>query len=154
MEILIDNRQTRIDVDLDELRKKTERILEDLGCSPSAALSIAMVNSDEMAELNLIYRGKQGPTNVLSFSQQEGPDKPPQPDLLGDVVICADVAARDADELGYSYAEMVFYLLIHGILHLSGYDHERPRDATEMHERVESIFRRFYPSEAEATAER
>jgi probable rRNA maturation factor len=154
MEILIDSRQTRIDVDPDELRKKTEKILEDLGCNASAALSIVLVGSAEMAELNLTYRGKQGPTNVLSFSQQEGAEGAPQADLLGDVVICVDVAAEDAAELGYSNEEMVLYLLIHGILHLSGYDHQRPHDATEMQVRVESIFQEIFPGPGEVPARR
>jgi probable rRNA maturation factor len=152
MEILIDNRQTRIDADLEELRKKTEKILEDLGCKPSAALSIALVDASEMAELNLTYRSKKGPTNVLSFSQQEGTAGHHQPELLGHVVICADVAAKDAADLGYSDEEMVLYLLIHGILHLSGYEHEQPRDAQEMKEQVERIFQQFVPNSVELPA--
>ncbi len=136
------------------MRKKTEKILEDLGCSASAALSIVLVSSAEMAELNVTYRGKHGPTNVLSFSQQEGTDRAPQSDLLGDVVICADVAAEDAAELGYSNEEMVIYLLIHGILHLAGYEHERLHDAAEMQKRVESIFQWFFPGFGEMPAGR
>jgi probable rRNA maturation factor len=125
-----------------------------LGCNPSAALSIALVDAAEMAALNLTYRRKEGPTNVLSFSQQEGTDGHHQPDLLGDVVICADVAATDAAELGYSHEEMVLYLLIHGILHLSGYEHERSDDAQEMQEQVERIFQRFFPGSVELLASR
>jgi len=102
-------------------------------------VSIALVDAVEMADLNHRYRGKEGTTNVLSFSQREG-EKVGDQDLLGDVVICTDRAADDAVELGYSNEEMVLYLLIHGILHLSGYDHHRPEEAAVMAERVEDIF--------------
>ncbi len=97
-----------------------------------------------MAELNLKYRGKEGPTNVLSFSQLEGVT-PPRKNLLGDVVICADRAADDAAELGYTEDQMVLYLLIHGILHLLGHTHDVSEDARDMSARVEEIFRGFYP---------
>ncbi len=97
-----------------------------------------------MAELNLEYRGKKGPTNVLSFSQLEGVT-PPRKNLLGDVVICADRAADDAAELGYTEDQMVLYLLIHGILHLLGHTHDVSEDARDMSARVEEIFRGFYP---------
>ena len=140
MEILIDNRQKRIDIDLDDLRKKTERVLEGLGCRSSVILSISLVDSHEMAEINLKYRGKEGPTNVLSFSQREGEGTESQADLLGDVVICTDVAADEAAQLGYSDGEMALYLLIHGLLHLHGYDHVEPPDAQAMQEELDLIF--------------
>jgi probable rRNA maturation factor len=147
MEILIDNRQKRIDINPDDLRKRTERILEGLGCKESATLSISLVNSAEIAELNYRYRGKEGPTNVLSFSQLEGEEIGPHHDLLGDVVICTDRAADDAGVLGYTEEEMVMYLLIHGILHLWGYDHGQPGEAAAMAERVETIFQELFPQE-------
>ena len=146
MEILIDNRQKRIELDQQELRKKTERILEGLGCSASSILSIALVENTEMAELNFAYRGKEGPTNVLSFSQAEG-EAPAHRDLLGDVVISADRAADDAAQLNYTNDEMVLYLLIHGILHLVGYEHGDPAEALTMEQKLEKIFQQFYSSE-------
>jgi probable rRNA maturation factor len=106
-------------------------------------LSISLVDSREMAELNRKYRGKEGLTNVLSFSQLEGESPSDQTDLLGDVVICTDVAVDDAAQLGYSDAEMVLYLLIHGILHLHGYDHMEPPDAQTMQRKVDGIFERL-----------
>jgi probable rRNA maturation factor len=96
-----------------------------------------------MTQLNREYRGKEGPTNVLSFSQREGEGTPERSDLLGDVVICSDVAADEAAQLGYSEAEMVLYLLIHGILHLHGYDHAEPPDAQAMQGEVDRIFQEF-----------
>jgi probable rRNA maturation factor len=93
-----------------------------------------------MTALNRSYRGKEGPTNVLSFSQREGEGAQSQVDLLGDVVICTDVAGDEAAQLGYSDAEMVLYLLIHGVLHLHGYDHAEARDAQAMQQEVDRIF--------------
>jgi len=145
MEITIDNRQTKIEVDLEELRKKTERILEGLGYSASVMIAVSLVTAEEMAGLNSAYRGKEGPTNVLSFSQREGESRTVQPELLGDVVICTDRAASDAAELGYSEDEMVTYLLIHGILHLHGLDHAEPLDAQAMQDEVNRIFEGLYP---------
>jgi probable rRNA maturation factor len=146
MEISTESRQTRIEVDSDELRKKAERILEGLDCDPTTVLSVLFVNAEEMAELNFKYRGKEGPTNVLSFSQLEGDLPVGQRRLLGDVVICTDRAADDAAELGYTEEEMLTYLLIHGILHLVGYVHDEPQDAATMQERVDEIFLGFYPA--------
>jgi len=114
-----------------------------LGCNPSVILSLVLVDAVEMAELNYKYRGKQEPTNVLSFSQTEGKDPVPRPDLLGDVVICTDRAADDAAKLGYTSDEMILYLLIHGILHLVGYDHAQPAEAGAMQAEVERIFGEF-----------
>jgi len=108
-------------------------------------IAVSLVAAEEMAGLNSAYRGKEGPTNVLSFSQREGESRTVQPELLGDVVICTDRAAADAAELGYSEPEMITYLLIHGILHLHGLDHAEPLDAQAMQEEVNRIFGRFYP---------
>ena len=98
-----------------------------------------------MQWLNLQYRGKDYPTNVLSFAQAEGERIATPLHHLGDVVICTDRAADDAKELGYTEDEMVTYLLIHGILHLVGYVHDLPQDAEAMHEQVNRIFAEFYP---------
>ncbi len=96
-----------------------------------------------MSDLNYKYRGKKEPTNVLSFSQTEGEQGSVQPDLLGDVVICTDRAVDDAAELGYTNSEMVLYLLIHGILHLIGYEHSQQAEAEMMQAEVERIFQEF-----------
>jgi probable rRNA maturation factor len=116
-----------------------------LDCKESAVLSIVLVDSAEMADLNYKYRGKKGPTNVLSFSQREGDQLGAHQDLLGDVVICTDRAVDDATELGYTSEEMLVYLLIHGILHLHGFDHGEPEEAAAMAEHVERIFQELYP---------
>jgi rRNA maturation RNase YbeY len=148
MEIYIDSKQRKIDIEPEEIRKKTERILEGLGCSPDSVLSIAFVDETEMAELNRTYLGRKGPTNVLSFSQREGAEPSPHPNLLGDVVICEDVAIKEAAELGYEAHQMLTYLLIHGILHLLGHTHEQLDDSEAMSSQAERIFHQFYPEVA------
>jgi probable rRNA maturation factor len=78
-----------------------------------------------MRRLNRDYRGIDKPTNVLSFSMGEGDFSGMNPHLLGDVVISADTARREAEEEGIPFAERLGFLLLHGILHVTGHDHER-----------------------------
>ncbi|HOP40574.1 MAG TPA: rRNA maturation RNase YbeY [Geobacteraceae bacterium] len=88
-------------------------------------LSVTIVGDRSMRRLNREYRGIDKATNVLSFSMAEGDFPGLNPHLLGDVVISADTALREADEQGISYFDRVGFLLLHGILHVTGYDHER-----------------------------
>lgn len=104
------------------------KILSDLGCT-SSELSVAIVGDRTMRILNRDYLDKDRPTNVISFSMQEGEYGTLNPDLLGDIVISADTAAREAEEGGISFWERLVFLLLHGILHLTGYDHERSGEA-------------------------
>ncbi len=90
---------------------------------PDAQLSVLIVDDARITELNLTYLNHAGPTNVIAFPMQEGPFSEISPDLLGDVVISADTAYREAVEAGMEMAERFNQLLIHGILHLTGYDH-------------------------------
>lgn len=97
-------------------------ILNALAC-PEAELSLVLVDDSSISHMNATYLQRPWPTNVISFSQQEGEGSSCQ-ELLGDVVISVETAARQAQEVGGSlYAELCF-LLIHGTLHLLGYDHE------------------------------
>ena len=116
-----------------------------MGCDPDTALSVSLVDDEEMADLNFRYRQQIGSTNVLAFSQLEGESPPGEPHLWGDVVISAERARRDAEELGYGDEEMVIFLLIHGILHLAGYDHTLHQDERTMEEKVQEIFDVLYP---------
>ncbi len=96
-----------------------------MGCHDKE-LSILLTNDETIAALNRQYRGKEGATDVLSFSMME--DEGPalfESAMLGDVVISVDTALRDAKDLAQSLENTVDQLLIHGILHLMGFDHER-----------------------------
>ena len=87
-------------------------------------MSISLVTDDEIHGLNRVYLNRDRPTNVLAFAQLEGAGQSVQPRLLGDVVVSTDTAAAQAKKSGMSVEQEVAYLLIHGILHLVGYEHE------------------------------
>lgn len=111
-----------------------------------AELSIALVSDEEMARLNEQYRGIAGPTDVLSF----GCDDPclateGEPILLGDVIIAPEVAQRQAAENGVTVEAELNLLLVHGILHLFGYDHDRDEDAAVMQERERVVLDAYAP---------
>jgi probable rRNA maturation factor len=100
---------------------------------PKAELSVLFLGDCAMRTLNRQYRGKDTTTDVLSFSLREGSFPSIQPDMLGDIVISVPRAARQARESGHSLACEIEHLLVHGLVHLLGYDHERgPRDACKM----------------------
>jgi probable rRNA maturation factor len=86
----------------------------------------------KVARLNASYRGKTGATDVLSFSAREGVRVDPDDADLGDILICPSVAKRNAAERGILYREELVRLLVHGVLHLLGYDHERKADERTM----------------------
>lgn len=111
-----------------------------MGCCPDGELSILVVGDRHIAELNKTYLGRSGPTNVIAFPMQEGPFGQINPNLLGDVVISLDTAAREAQDAGLSLESRFNELLIHGILHLFGFDHEKtPEDAERMANKTEEL---------------
>jgi probable rRNA maturation factor len=104
------------------IREKARAILNALDC-PDGELSIVIVDDPHMAEMNQRYLQHSGPTNVISFAMREGDFGDINPQVIGDVVISADTCAREAVQAGISTQERFDQLLIHGILHLFGYDH-------------------------------
>ncbi len=100
------------------------KALQALGLT-NAELSILIVNDSRMRGLNLMYRGKDRTTDVLAFSMKEGKYSGINPDILGDIVISANTAKKQAEENGHGLYDEIALLLIHGVLHLTGYDHER-----------------------------
>ncbi|HEY5517267.1 MAG TPA: rRNA maturation RNase YbeY [Coriobacteriia bacterium] len=99
-------------------------------------LSVALVDDDEIAHLNEHYRGIAGPTDVLSFGCDDPcPAGSDEPITIGDVIIAPEVARRQAAELGTTVEDELDLLLVHGILHLLGYDHESDADAAAMQAR-------------------
>lgn len=93
-------------------------------------LTIRVTDIEESAELNNQYRHKAGPTNVLSFPFEDPPGI--ETGILGDLVICAPVVQREADEQNKQLNEHWAHMLVHGVLHLCGYDHADESSATEM----------------------
>jgi probable rRNA maturation factor len=99
-----------------------------LGCD-RGELSILFTDDAHISELNRSYLGREGPTNVMAFPMSDDPDSGVRSGMLGDVVISVDTALREARSANEPPEEAIYRLLIHGILHLMDYDHERsPRD--------------------------
>jgi probable rRNA maturation factor len=125
-----------------DVRRDAQRMLALLGID--AELSIALVGDAEMHALNRDWRGKDRPTDVLAFALREGEDAAVHPEMLGDVVISLDTAARQAAARGAPAADEVRVLLAHGILHLLGYDHERsPAEARRMFAKQRALLKRI-----------
>jgi len=139
MEILIEDRQDRFCIDHEKIKEKSMIILETLGY-PDAELSILILTDSQIEEFNRIYLNREGPTNVIAFPMQEGPFGNITPNLLGDVVISIETAFRESKEGGMSLEERFNELLIHGILHLLGYDHEKTENEAEiMNKKAEEL---------------
>lgn len=124
--------------DADRFQGRADAVLAAAG-EPEAELSVALVDDAEIARLNEQYRGKAGPTDVLSFSLLEGEHAERRGQMLGDVVIAVPVADRQARELGHDLDEELLRLLIHGALHLLGFDHEEDEEARLMEAREREV---------------
>jgi probable rRNA maturation factor len=123
--VLVSDRQDR-PVDTDALVSLAREVLEGEG-EPGCELSLSFVESDEMAELHERYMGEPGPTDVLSFRMDEEPMEEGAR-LLGDVVICPEYAAANNPDIDTELR----LLVVHGILHLLGHDHEEPDEKAVM----------------------
>lgn len=101
--------------------------------NPDGELSVSIVDDPEIEKLNREYLNRSGPTNVIAFPMQEGDFPDINPHLLGDVVISIETAFRESENAGTEAGIRLDELLVHGILHLFGYDHEHdPVEAEKM----------------------
>src|SRR5687768_16478180 len=123
MAISCRNQQKIIPIDTRTLRKTLLKLLAALECQ-SCDMSLLIIDDARMHRLNAHYRGIDRPTDVLAFAMREGLFTSLHPELLGDVVISAETALRQAQARHHSLAQELIRLLIHGVLHLLGYDHE------------------------------
>jgi len=149
MPVFVNNMQDRRPVDdnlVDMLVRVAEAVLQHGDVTPEAEVSIALVDDSYIRELNRQYRHKDWATDVLSFAMQEDTgDEPPVAGdeetgpVLGDVVISLETAQRQAVEYGHSFQREAAYLVVHGVLHLLGYDHEADADREVMRAREEEI---------------
>jgi probable rRNA maturation factor len=124
-------------VDAERLVALSQFVLDRLRIHPQAELSVTAVDEAAMTALHERWMDEPGPTDVLSFPMDElrpprDRDEPPQPGVLGDVVLCPQVAARQAATAGHSAQDELDLLTTHGILHLLGYDHAEPAEEREM----------------------
>ncbi|MCX5727306.1 MAG: rRNA maturation RNase YbeY [Nitrospirae bacterium] len=144
MPVHIQSQIQRVAFDQARLDRLARAILSDVG-EASAELGIMFVGDQRMRGLNRKYRGKDRTTDVLAFAMRESFTPHASrltPDMLGDVVIAVPTAARQAKQGQRSLDEELTVLLIHGILHLCGYDHERSeKEARRMHRRERMILR-------------
>jgi probable rRNA maturation factor len=130
------NNESGAEVDETEIVALARHVLAQMRVHPQAELSVVLVDETAMEQLHVQWMDEPGPTDVLSFPMDElrpgseGEDSPPG--LLGDVVLCPQVAAQQARTAGHSTAEELLLLTTHGILHLLGYDHAEPDEEKEM----------------------
>lgn len=110
-----------------------------------AELSILYVEKDHIKRLNSRFAGNDYATDVLAFPMSDDHEDEDGVYLLGDVVICPEVASENAAKLGHGLMRELDTLLIHGTLHLLGYDHERVQDKEKMDRRLSEILTRFSP---------
>jgi probable rRNA maturation factor len=113
-----------------------------LGCPEETELSVSIVGDLAIRRINRDYLAKDRPTNVISFSLQEGDCAGINPHALGDVIISADTALLEAETVEIEFFERLCFLLLHGILHLCGYDHERSGEveADRMDKKEQELF--------------
>lgn len=130
--------ESGVDVNSDTILAVARHALDEMGVNPLAELSVLLVDVEYMTELNHRWMDGDGPTDVLAFPMDEGSvDHGPseaggEPALLGDIVLCPDVAAKQAAGAGHATIEELALLTVHGILHLLGYDHAEPDEEQEM----------------------
>ncbi len=122
--------ETETEIDIERIGEQARFILDRLRIHPGAELSVVFVDVATMTDLHVRWMDEPGPTDVLSFPMDEltppRDDEPPPEGLLGDVVICPEVAAKQAVQAGHEVTTEYGVLLTHGILHLLGYDHAEP----------------------------
>ncbi len=146
------NNESGVDVDENALARLSRFVLDELRIHPLAELSVLLVDSDAMAALHVQWMDEAGPTDVLSFPMDElrpgADDREPEPGLLGDVVICPQVAAEQATKNGHSAEHELHLLCTHGILHLLGYDHAEPDEEKQMFDLQRDLLRSWQDKSA------
>ncbi len=115
---------------MSKIQQKARDILNVLECH-DAELSVLIVDDPEIATLNQKYLHRSGPTNVIAFPMHTDVFPNINPGLLGDVVISVETAAREGEHIGIGMEARIIQLLVHGILHLIGYDHEQSETQAE-----------------------
>lgn len=122
-------------------------LLDELRMAPDAELSISLVDEEAMAALHVEWMDEPGPTDVLSWPmdglREPAPHEPPVSGVIGDVVLCPEVADRQAVVAGHSRDHELRILLTHGVLHLLGHDHAEPEEEVVMFGRQRELVTRY-----------
>jgi len=142
MNIQIENKQNKIKIQRCKIRSNVRTLLNIMDCADKE-LSISFVDDKTIKKLNKNYLQRDNFTNVLSFSLQEGKFGNINPNILGDIVISAETAQRDAAVGNLSLSEEIYFLIIHGLLHLLGFNHENTTKAqtNKMRIKEKELFR-------------
>jgi len=134
---------TNIDCDAERIIGVAEYALSRLGIHPDSELSISTVDEVEMSALHERWLDESGPTDVLSFPMDELlPDSAANgPGILGDIVLCPQFAARQAETAGHTLAEELELLTVHGVLHLLGFDHRESEEKRIMFDKQDDYLK-------------
>ena len=128
--------ESGLDVDVQHLARLSRFVMDRMRVHPLAELCIKAVDEDTIAQLNEQWMEKEGPTDVLAFPMDElRPglvNEEPEEGVLGDLVLCPEVARRQGETAGHGTVAEIELLTTHGILHLLGYDHAEPEEHAEM----------------------
>ena len=145
------NNESGFEVDETRVLHLASFALDYMKIHPDAELAIQFVNEDTMTTLHVQWMDEPGPTDVLSFPMDElrpGSDlELSAPGLLGDIVVCPQVAAAQAVTAGHDTINEILLLTTHGVLHLLGFDHAEPDEEKEMFGIQRQILEQFYASE-------
>jgi probable rRNA maturation factor len=163
VEVFAADEQSAQPVDAMRLVRLAKAVLAAQGVKPDSELSMLFVDEEAMAELNKRFLGKEGPTDVLAFPIDDddvveggrspdslGPgagvdfENTDPPNLLGDVVVCPAVAARNAPDHAGTYDDEMALLVVHGILHILGMDHVDNEEAEAMEQRERELLEQFH----------
>lgn len=146
---LIDQTETLSPEDMQLIEKMLHHAAESEGIEAGSELSVTFVTNDEIQEINAEYRGKNVPTDVISFAMEELGEGEMEikvagaPRMLGDIIISVERAKEQAKDYGHSDERELGFLAIHGFLHLLGYDHMEAEEEKEMTEKQEAILQSF-----------
>jgi probable rRNA maturation factor len=143
--------ESGVPVETEEMSALLHFALDALGVHPQAEVSLLAVDLEAMAALHEQWMDEPGPTDVLSFPMDELTERGswevepshPGPALLGDIVVCPEFAIRQAAEHGHPFRHEMHVLVVHGLLHLLGYDHADPEQEKEMFARQERLVAAF-----------
>jgi probable rRNA maturation factor len=143
--------ESEVEVDLDRVQALAIHVRDELKLHPQVDVGIIFVDEEPMTELHIKWMDEPGPTDVLSFPMDElrpGSDLGPSPEgVLGDIVVCPQVAAEQAVKAGHGTIDEILLLVTHGMLHLVGFDHAEPEEEKEMFGLQKQFLASFYESE-------
>lgn len=144
--------ESEVELDLDRIFALASHVRQELKLHPQVDVGVIFVDEAPMTELHVKWMDEPGPTDVLSFPMDElrpGSDSSPSPEgILGDIVVCPQVAMTQAQAAGHQMIDEILLLVTHGMLHLVGFDHAEPEEEKEMFGLQRKFLDSFYSSES------